>query len=61
VDVEGLLASLRPRAKHGRHTRATTVVSHASMFSTLLVSARLRRSHASWTASSASLVEPSIR
>jgi hypothetical protein len=44
-----------------RHTRATTVVSQASRFSTLLVSARLRRSQASWTASSASLTEPSIR
>ena len=44
-----------------RHTRATTVVSHPARFSTLPVSARLRRSQASWTASSASLSEPSIR
>jgi len=44
-----------------RHTRATTVVNHPVRFSTLLVSARLRRSQASWTASSASLREPSIR
>jgi hypothetical protein len=42
-------------------TRETTVVSHALRFSTSLVSARLKRSHASWTASSASLREPSIR
>jgi hypothetical protein len=42
-------------------TRATTVVSHPPRFSTSLVSARLSRSHASWTASSASLSEPSIR
>ena len=42
-------------------TRATTVVSHARMFSISLVSARLARSQASWTASSASLTEPSIR
>ena len=42
-------------------TRATTVVSHPPRFSTLDVSDRLRRSHASWTASSASLTEPSIR
>ena len=44
-----------------RHTRATTVVSHPPRFSTALVSARLNRSQASWTASSASLSEPSIR
>ena len=44
-----------------RLTRATTVVSHPRRFSTPLVSERLSRSHASWTASSASLGEPSIR
>ena len=44
-----------------RHTRATTVVSQPPRFSTSLVSARLTRSQASWTASSASLTEPSIR
>jgi len=44
-----------------RHTRATTVVSHPPKFSTPLVSERLSRSQASWTASSASLTEPSIR
>jgi hypothetical protein len=44
-----------------RHTLATTVVSQPPMFSMPLASARLGRSHASWTASSASLSEPSIR
>ena len=39
-------------------TRATTVVSQPRRFSTSLVSARLSRSQASWTASSASLSEP---
>ena len=38
-----------------RHTRATTVVSQPPRFSTSPVSVRLSRSHASWTASSASL------
>jgi hypothetical protein len=44
-----------------RHTRPTTVVSHPPRLSTALVSERLSRSQASWTASSASLDEPSIR
>jgi hypothetical protein len=44
-----------------RLIRATTVVSHADMFSTDSGSDRLNRSHASWTASSASLVDPSRR
>jgi hypothetical protein len=44
-----------------RHTRATTVVSHPPGFRTSLVSARLARSQASCSASSASLTEPSIR
>src|SRR5439155_20236574 len=44
-----------------RQTRATTVVSQPRMFSTSLVSERLRRNHDSCTASSASLSEPSIR
>ena len=44
-----------------RHTRATTVVSHRPKFWMALVSARLRSSQTSWTASSASLNEPSIR
>ena len=39
----------------------TTVVSHPPRFSTSSASTRLRRSHSSWTASSASLSEPSIR
>jgi hypothetical protein len=43
-----------------RATRATTVVSHPLRFSTAAVSERLSRSHASCTASSASLTEPSI-
>jgi len=42
-------------------TRATTVVNQAPRFATALVSVRLSRSQASWTASSASLSEPSIR
>ncbi len=42
-------------------TRATTVVSQPARFSTPPVSARLSRSQASCTASSASLSEPSIR
>jgi len=44
-----------------RHTRATTVVSQPPMFSTPLASERVSRSQASWTASSASAREPSIR
>src|SRR5947209_3298367 len=44
-----------------RHTRPTTVVSHAPRLSTARVSERFRRSHASCTASSASLTEPSMR
>ena len=42
-------------------TRPTTVVSHAPRFSISSASERLSRSQASWTASSASLTEPSIR
>ena len=44
-----------------RLTRATTVVSQPPRFSISSASERLRRSHASCTASSASLSEPSIR
>jgi hypothetical protein len=44
-----------------RHTRATTVVIQPPRFSTSPVPDRLRRSQASWTASSASLSEPSMR
>ena len=56
-------ASRRVRRERSRfrHTRPTTVVSQARMFSTSLVSVRLSRIQASWTASSASLSEPSIR
>jgi hypothetical protein len=51
---------LRERSM-SRETRATTVVSQPPRFSTPLVSERLNRSQASWTASSASPSEPSIR
>jgi hypothetical protein len=44
-----------------RHTRATMVVSHPSRFATSPAPARPAWIHASWTASSASLSEPSIR
>src|SRR5262249_13533688 len=44
-----------------RQTLATTVVSQPPRFSTLLTSERVRRSQASWTASSASPLEPRIR
>jgi hypothetical protein len=44
-----------------RHTRATTVVSHPRKLSTPLTSVRLNRIHASWTASSASPTDPSMR
>ena len=44
-----------------RQTRETTVVSQPPRLSTPLVSERLKRSQASWTASSASLGEPRIR
>jgi hypothetical protein len=42
-------------------TRATTVVSQPLRFSMPSGPVRLSRSHASWTASSASLSEPSMR
>jgi hypothetical protein len=44
-----------------RHTRETTVVNQPPRFSTVAESMRLSRSHASCTASSASLSEPSMR
>src|SRR5688572_11214502 len=44
-----------------RHTRATTVVSHPRRLSIPPASVRLNRIQASWTASSASLADPSIR
>jgi len=43
-----------------RHTCPMTVVSPPPRFSMQLVSERLSRSQASWTASSASLMEPSF-
>ncbi len=61
VHGERLLAPRLAGASMFRHTRATTVVSHPPMFSTSLVSARLVLIQASWTASSASEGEPSIR
>ena len=44
-----------------RHTRDTTVVSQPPRFWTSLTSVRCSRNHASCTASSASLAEPSMR
>ena len=44
-----------------RQMWATTVVSHPWKFSMRSGSARRRRSHASWTASSASATEPTMR
>src|SRR5213078_401539 len=44
-----------------RHTRATTVVNQPARLSTLPAPVRLSLIHASCTASSASLSEPSIR
>jgi hypothetical protein len=44
-----------------RETRPTTVVSQAPRFSTAASSVRLKRSQASWTASSASSSVPSMR
>ena len=41
--------------------KSTTVVSQPPRLATASASERLRRSQASWTASSASLSEPSIR
>jgi hypothetical protein len=52
---------LRRVRSRDRHTRATTVVSHAPTFSISPAPVRWNRSHASWTASSASAAEPSIR
>jgi hypothetical protein len=44
-----------------RLTRATTVVSQPARLSTASTSVRLSRSQVSWTASSASVDDPSIR
>jgi hypothetical protein len=51
--------SSRRAASMFRHIRATTVVSQPPRFSMAPGSARLSRSQVSWTASSASLAEPS--
>jgi hypothetical protein len=55
-----LAPDLRERSM-SRQTRATTVVSQPPRFSTADVSERFSRNQVSWTASSTSLVEPSIR
>jgi hypothetical protein len=55
-------AKREPRASSmSTQTRPTTVVSQPPMLSTASVSDRFSRSHASWTASCASPIEPSIR
>ena len=59
--VEQLGRSRAARLEGVRQTRETTVVSQAPRFSTPLVSERLKRIHASCSASSASVLEPSIR
>jgi hypothetical protein len=51
-----------PRARSmSRQTRAIAVVSQPPRLSIAAASARLRRSHVSWIASSASLADPSMR
>ena len=54
-------AVLNPDTRALLQTRATTVVSQPPRLSISPRSLLLNRSHASWTASSASLTEPSIR
>ena len=49
------------RPRMSRHNRETTVVSHPRRLLTSLGSDRFSRNHASCTASSASLWDPSIR
>jgi len=61
VRVEGSSRRDARERSMSSDTRATTVVSQPPRFCTPLASARLSRSQASWTASSASLTEPSIR
>jgi hypothetical protein len=61
VNAEGSLRCDGRKRSMFSDTRPTIVVNHAPRFSTSLVSDRLSRSQASWTASSASLSEPSIR
>jgi hypothetical protein len=62
VGGEGFLTPRLARAQHVEgHPGPPTVVSQPPRFSTLLASERLRRSHDSCTASSASLTDPSIR
>ena len=59
--AERLLRRVSRERSMFRETRPTTVVSQPPRFSTVAASVRFSRSHASWTASSASLSEPSIR
>ncbi len=51
----------RLERRKSREIRLTTVVSHPRRLTTSLVSERAIRSQASWTASSASSTDPSIR
>jgi hypothetical protein len=61
VEVERLFSAYRARAEHVQATRLVIVVSHPARFSTSPAPLRLSRSQVSWTASSASDSEPSIR
>jgi hypothetical protein len=61
MDTERLLTTSLTGCSWLRHTRATTVVSHPPRFSMFFPSERLSRSQTSWTASSASFIDPSIR
>ncbi|NYJ14369.1 hypothetical protein GGI64_005461 [Rhizobium leguminosarum] len=59
--LQRLLAPVLRARSMSRQMRATTVVSQPPRLPMSVVSARLSRSQASWTASSASLREPSMR
>jgi hypothetical protein len=59
--VQGLLASRPARTQHVETHACNDRRQRSPRFSTSLVSVRLNRSQASWTASSASLTDPSIR
>lgn len=66
VRLERLFPACRERASSrersmSRHSRLVIVVSHPARFSTSPAPLRLSRSQVSWTASSASDSEPSIR
>jgi hypothetical protein len=60
ADANGLLTA-HLRAQLSRQTPATTVVNQPPKFSIVCVSERFSRGHVSWTSSSASLSEPSMR